>query len=133
MNAGKALMLALVALLAVAGAFLVVASAQDHGPAREIEIHAKDYKFNGTNPTLKLVPGERVRVKFVNDEAKDSGISHNFKIVGINAHCSRALQPGESEVIEADVPETGEYYYTCCAHPGMGGKVELDSTAAAAK
>jgi plastocyanin len=95
-------------------------------PAREITVRARNFRFDETNPPLKLTPGERVLITFVNDEPVGSDIDHNFKIIGL-AKCSKPLGPGESETIDIIVPDTGEYRYTCCAHPGMGGKVILDA------
>jgi plastocyanin len=128
---GKALLVAVLLLLVVGATFLVVASTaarEDDRPiSREIRVGARDYRFNETNPALVFHPGERVRILFVNDEPLDSSVEHNFKVVGLNARCSRALKPGESEAVIVDVPESGEYRYTCCAHPGMGGKVVLET------
>lgn len=95
------------------------------GPAREIVLSAKDYRFNDTNPAIELVPGERVRFVIRNDETAEGGAEHNFRVVGTDAKCSKSLKPGEAEVVELTVPESGELAYTCCAHPGMGGKIVI--------
>ncbi len=103
------------------------------GPVREIVLSAKDFRFNDTNPVLQLAPGERVRFVIRNDEAVEGGAEHNFRVVGTDAKCSRSLKPGEYEVVELTVPESGELAYTCCAHPGMGGKIVIQKDGAAKK
>lgn len=126
---GKVLGILLLVLIVVAATVALVATTaarEDDRPMRAITVSARGYRFNESNPTLVFHPGERVRITFVNDEAADSRIAHNFKLVGLQAKCSRALNPGESETIEVNVPASGEYRYTCCAHPGMGGKVVLE-------
>lgn len=132
---GRALIIALLLALGLGVTLLVVATSaarENDRPAREIRVGARDYRFNETNPPLVFNPGERVKILFVNDEDPGSGISHNFKILGLQARCSRALLPGESEAIVVEVPKSGEYRYTCCSHPGMGGKVVLETKTAAA-
>ncbi len=128
---GRALIVALLVLIALGGLLVAVATTaarEDDRPVdREIRVGARDYRFNESNPPLTFHPGERIRILFVNDEDASTGITHNFKVVGLNARCSRALQPGESEAIVVDVPASGEYRYTCCSHPGMGGKVVLEA------
>ena len=109
--------------LASVGAALWSGPREAPASARAIVISARDYRFNGSNPELRFRPGEKVRVVFRNNEA--TPVTHNFKIVGFGVRCSRPLQPGEEEAIEFTVPAAGEYGYTCCAHPGMGGKVVL--------
>ncbi len=83
-----------------------------------------------SNPPLVLRAGERVRLVVRNDELAD--IEHNFKIPGLGVHCSRPILPGEEEVIDFTVPRDGVYTYTCCSHPGMGGRVEIEHGGGAA-
>ncbi|HEU5311329.1 MAG TPA: cupredoxin domain-containing protein, partial [Candidatus Eisenbacteria bacterium] len=79
------------------------------------------YSFNETNPTLAFRPGERVRFVVVNDE--DTPVKHNFRIVGMDVPCERELLPGERREVTVTIPRSGEFAYTCCTHPGMGGKL----------
>ncbi len=90
---------------------------------REIVLSAKDYRFNGSNPPLEVRPGETVRITIQNDET--DGTEHNFRIVGLQGACDTAIPPGHAASFVVTIPEDGEYSYTCCAHPGMGGKVVL--------
>ncbi len=76
------------------------------------------------NPPLRLRAGERVRVVVRNAEEGD--VEHNFKIPGLGVHCSKGIAPGEEEAVEFTVPKDGIYTYTCCSHPGMGGRVEIE-------
>ena len=111
--------LAAVAAFALAGRF----SPRPAGPARTIEMRMYDYTFNGTNPTLAFEPGERVRFVVRNDE--DSPVKHNFRIVGLDVPCERELLPGETREVTVTLPRSGEFAYTCCTHPGMGGKLVI--------
>lgn len=93
------------------------------GPPRVVEMHMYDYTFNGTNPTLTFRPGERVRFVVKNDE--DSQVLHNFRVVGLDVPCERELKPGETREVTVTLPRSGEFAYTCCTHPGMGGKLVI--------
>jgi plastocyanin len=94
------------------------------GPARTVTMSMSDYTFNGTNPTLTFEPGERVRFHVRNDE--NSPVRHNFRIVGLNVPCERELMPGETRDVTVTLPRSGEFAYTCCTHPGMGGKLVIE-------
>jgi plastocyanin len=50
-------------------------------------------------------------------------IKHNFRIVGMDVPCERELNPGETREVVVTIPQSGEFAYTCCTHPGMGGKL----------
>ncbi len=94
------------------------------GPPRAVVMSMSDYTFNGNNPTLTFRPGERVQFVVRNDE--DSPVRHNFRIVGLNVPCERDLMPGETREITLTMPRSGEFAYTCCTHPGMGGKLVVE-------
>lgn len=94
------------------------------GPARTVEMSMSDYTFNGTNPTFSFQPGERVHFVVRNDET--SPVKHNFRIVGLNVPCERELLPGETRDVTVTLPRSGEFAYTCCTHPGMGGKMVIE-------
>ena len=114
-------------ILAVAGvvlAFVGLRPETPSGPARAVVMSMKEYTFNETNPTLAFAPGERVRFVVRNDEK--SGVRHNFRIVGLNVPCERELLPGETREVTVTLPPSGEFAYTCCTHPGMGGKLVIE-------
>jgi plastocyanin len=94
------------------------------GPAHTVVMSMSDYTFNGTNPTLSFEPGERVHFVVRNDE--NSPVRHNFRIVGLNVPCERELMPGETRDVTVTLPRSGEFAYTCCTHPGMGGKLVIE-------
>jgi plastocyanin len=94
------------------------------GPVTTVTLSMKDYAFNGQNPTLRFAPGERVRFVVSNDE--DTRVLHNFRIVGLGVPCGPPLMPGERRVVNVTMPRSpGEFVYTCCTHPGMGGKLVI--------
>jgi len=112
-------------MLALAGVALAfVGRRPPSGPARTVVLSMNDYTFNGTNPTLAFDPGERIRFVIRNDE--NSPIRHNFRVVGLNVPCERELQPGETREVTVTLPRSGEFAYTCCTHPGMGGKMVIE-------
>jgi plastocyanin len=115
----------IVLVLALAGAAiaLVAKASAPPRPARTVALRMYDYTFNGNNPTLEFRPGERVRFVVSNDE--DSQVLHNFRIVGLGVPCERALKPGERREVTVTLPKSGEFAYTCCTHPGMGGTLVI--------
>jgi plastocyanin len=120
----KRLLIPLVLVVVLAGAALAfVGRDRDaaSGPVRTVVMSMKEYTFNDTNPTLAFRPGERVRFVVVNDE--DTPVKHNFRIVGMDVPCERELLPGERREVTVTIPRSGEFAYTCCTHPGMGGKL----------
>ena len=115
------------AILALAAAATVIAGrlpGPPAGPARTVVMSISDYTFNGNNPTLRLRPGERVHFVVRNDES--SPVRHNFRIVGLDVPCERELLPGEVREVDVTMPRSGEFAYTCCTHPGMGGMLVLE-------
>jgi plastocyanin len=91
------------------------------GPEQTVELSMKEYTFNGVNPTLRFKPGERVRFIVTNDES--TNVLHNFRIVGMDVECGPPMKPGERREVIVTIPKSGEFAYTCCTHPGMGGKM----------
>lgn len=123
----KRIVFPLVLILAVAGvafAFVGLKPPVPTGPPRTVVMSMSDYTFNGTNPTLAFKPGERINFVVRNDE--DSPVRHNFRIVGMDVPCERDLEPGESREVTVTLPRSGEFAYTCCTHPGMGGKLVIE-------
>jgi plastocyanin len=124
----KRVILSLVLILVLAGAAWALAGHEKDpapGPVRTVAMSMSDYTFNGTNPTLRFKPGERVKFVVTNDE--DSRVLHNFRIVGMGVPCERELLPGEKREVTVTIPKSGEFAYTCCSHPGMGGKLVVDA------
>jgi plastocyanin len=91
------------------------------GPPRTVAMSMNSYTFNGTNPTLTFQPGERVHFVVTNDES--SRVLHNFRIVGLDVPCGPPMPPGGRREVMVSMPKSGEFAYTCCTHPGMGGKL----------
>lgn len=123
----KRIFLSLVLILVLAGAAWALAGRDKFapsGPVRTVAMSMSDYTFNGTNPTLKVKAGERVKFVVTNDE--NSRVLHNFRIVGMDVPCERELLPGEKREVTVTIPPSGEFAYTCCTHPGMGGKLVVD-------
>lgn len=119
----KRIGMTLVLVLAMGGAALAFVGRDKGGdaPIRTVEMSMKEYAFNGGNPTLAFRPGERIRFIITNDET--TPIKHNFRIVGMDVPCERELMPGERREVIVTIPRSGEFAYTCCTHPGMGGKL----------
>src|SRR5512134_387353 len=90
-------------------------------PTRTVALSMREYAFNENNPTLQFRPGERVRFVVTNEES--ANVLHNFRVVGMNVECGPPLKPGERREVTVTMPKSGEFAYTCCTHPGMGGKM----------
>jgi plastocyanin len=114
--------LLVLAIAGVAGAYVGLKAPA--GPPRTVVMSMSDYTFNSTNPTLAFKPGERIHFVVRNDE--DSPVRHNFRIVGMDVPCERDLEPGETREVTVTLPRSGEFAYTCCTHPGMGGKLVIE-------
>ena len=88
-------------------------------PDREIHLVARGMAFylEGepavANPTLELVPGERVRIVLRNDE---QGMVHDFAVSALSVETERLTwrQQGESTLVVPDRP--GSYEYVCRPH-----------------
>jgi len=114
--------LVLLAVVAVAAPLLVARfRASDPAPARTVSLSMREYSFNDTNPTLQFRPGERVHFIVTNEE--ETNVLHNFRVVGLNVDCGPPMKPGERREVTVTMPKSGEFAYTCCTHPGMGGKM----------
>ena len=90
-------------------------------PTRTVALSMREYAFNQSNPTLQFHPGERIRFIVTNQES--TNVLHNFRVVGMNVECGPPLKPGERREVTVTMPKSGEFAYTCCTHPGMGGKL----------
>lgn len=114
-------LLRLAAALATVPVLLSCSRAPDAAPERTVELSMREYTFNGSNPTLQFRPGERIHFIVTNDES--TNVLHNFRVVGMNVECGPPLKPGERREVTVTMPPSGEFAYTCCTHPGMGGKM----------
>jgi plastocyanin len=117
-------LLFVLAVALVAFAYVVRRPDISAAPAKTVVLSMNDYTFNGTNPTLTFEPGERVHFVVRNEET--TPVKHNFRIVGLNVPCERELLPGETRDVTVTLPRSGEFAYTCCTHPGMGGKLVIE-------
>jgi len=109
------------ALFALIACGLIVSRIVRPGPIRTIRMSMKGYAFNEGNPTITLHAGERVRFVVTNDET--TPILHNFRIPGMGVPCAGVLHPGERREVVVTAPQSGEFTFGCCTHPGMSGKL----------
>jgi hypothetical protein len=113
----------LIALVACGSAALLplLAETREPGEMREIVLVTKRMAFylDGTgtpNPTIRLRPGERLKVKLVND---DPGIAHDFALPSLSAGTEKVRGRGDTEMI-LQAPDTpGKTEYICSLHGTM--------------
>jgi len=119
------IILIVLALVLVSGATLAVVGIRraPETPPRTVELSMREYTFNADNPTLSFRPGERIHFVVTNDE--ESNVLHNFRVVGLDVTCGPPMKPGERREITVTMPKSGEFAYTCCTHPGMGGTMKI--------
>ena len=96
---------------------------------REIVLVARDMTFyldggSAENPTLRLKPGEDVRLVLRNEEP---GVVHDFAVSAWKVG-TRRLQARERDTVTFCVPETpGHYEYLCNPHASMmRGIIEVE-------
>jgi plastocyanin len=122
-----------VAVTAIAGAavaaLLPSAVWSSSGSTREIRLVVRDMTYyvegeGAPNPTLRVAPGEHVRVLLRND---DAGMSHDFAIRAWNTGTGIVNGLGEAAV-EFTAPQTaGEETYACTPHGEMmRGTIRID-------
>jgi plastocyanin len=125
----KRLLLPLVAVILAAGVGTAVALygrvPDAPGASRTVTMSMRAYAFNATNPTFRFRPGERIHFVVTNDET--TNVLHNFRIVGMNVDCGPPMKPGETREVTVTMPKSGEFAYTCCTHPGMGGTMVVET------
>ncbi|MBI2192851.1 MAG: hypothetical protein HYU36_12795 [Planctomycetes bacterium] len=85
-------------------------SGAEPAPSRVIHLSAKDFRFNGNNPTLTLRRGERVQIVVTNDDTQP--VPHGLIIPGLDAKTPRKLDPGESISLTFTADTDGVYTYT---------------------
>jgi plastocyanin len=97
------------------------------GEPVEIVLEARDVRFNGDNPPLRLEKGTPVRIVVRNAEPSARPVFHDFDIAGMGVEATSALAPGESAVVEFTPRRSGSYTYHCPLHPGlMNGKIVVE-------
>jgi len=79
---------------------------------RTIVVTAEDMAFNKTNPDIKLVPGESIRLVFKN---RGQGMRHDLVIPVLGLR-TPILKTGETAVLLFRVPASGSFSYICSLH-----------------
>ena len=120
----KRILLPLLALILVGGVAALALRGRAPAAPRTVAMSMREYAFNATNPTFRFRPGERIRFVVTNDET--TNVLHNFRIVGMNVDCGPPMKPGETREVTVTMPKSGEFAYTCCTHPGMGGTMVVE-------
>ena len=111
-------------------------NSKDHEVSIRLTSKGDEIAFSPT--LIEARVGQKIKITFVNEAAKDSGIDHNLAIlrrgtldrfivdlqkVGYNLpdivknsaliHMSRVLKPGEKETFEFSPEQAGSYPYLC--------------------
>jgi plastocyanin len=119
--------------LFVAGLLALCAASCASGSApREIVLVARGMTFvldddaAAPNPTIRVQPGERIRLTLRNEAP---GLMHNFHIPAWKVE-TRQIRSGESTTVTFSVPDhEGRYEYHCTPHSAlMRGLVEVTPT-----
>jgi plastocyanin len=131
MTMRRKILIALLAVVMLAGVALLplVAKSRASADPREIALVARGMSFylaDGPaipNPTLMVLPGERVRFVLQN---VDPGLNHNFAVKDWDLTMDEIKGEGVA-AIEVTIPETaGRYEYTCTPHAVMmKGTIEV--------
>jgi plastocyanin len=122
----RILLAALVALGSL-GALLPLLAAKSMEP-REIVILARQMSFyfeGGTagNPTIRVSPGERIRVTLVNG---DAGIDHDFAVPAWSVATAVRQGVGKASVVFQAPGKPGKTAYVCTLHDSMmTGTIEV--------
>lgn len=89
---------------------------------RTVVLTAKDMKFNMSNPTIAVAPGEIVRIVIRNE---DPGMKHDLFIPQLQLR-TPVLEFGDEAVLQFRAPRTGFLEYLCSFHPvSMRGLFEI--------
>lgn len=92
------------------------------GGVHTVVLTAKDMKFNMSNPTIAVAPGEIVRIVIRNE---DPGMKHDLLIPQLQLR-TPVLEFGDEAVLQFRVPKTGSLEYLCSFHPiSMRGLLEV--------
>ncbi|HVS15137.1 MAG TPA: hypothetical protein VMV46_14510 [Thermoanaerobaculia bacterium] len=126
--AGSALLVSLAIAIAAA---VAGASTARSAPEREITLIARDMAFfvsgsDEVNPTLRLAPGERVRMRLVNEEA---GVLHDLLVEGLGFEIPAFRETGERVGVLVAPREPGRHEYVCSLHRlMMRGVLEVSAS-----
>jgi plastocyanin len=122
MGSKKLLTVAVAAILITGFAALAVGarSAYRAPEVHEITLVARGmaFRIEGQtleNPDLPLRSGERLLLRFVND---DPGVRHDFAVPSLGVR-TRVLDPGEEERVSILVLHPSTHEYLCTLHPLM--------------
>jgi heme/copper-type cytochrome/quinol oxidase subunit 2 len=97
------------------------------GEPVEIVLEARDVRFNGHNPPLRLQKDRPVRIVVRNAETAARPVFHDFDVAGMEVEATPVLAPGESAVVEFTPRRSGSYTYHCPLHPGlMNGRIVVE-------
>jgi len=89
-----------------------------------VDISADDLAFDAN--VIQATAGEAFTVTFTNNEA----VPHNFSVYteegGDAIVQGDVINEGETNEIEVEALEAGEYYFVCDLHPQMNGAIVVE-------
>jgi plastocyanin len=118
-----------IVVLAVVTLLPLVANSRSAPKTREIALVARGMAFYlagepaNPNPTLPVLPGERIRFVLEN---VDAGLTHNFAVPDWDV-ATEELEGRGTATIDVTIPDAvGRYEYTCTPHAVMmRGTIEV--------
>ncbi|MEE9134626.1 MAG: hypothetical protein V3U25_02085 [Nitrososphaerales archaeon] len=97
---------------------------REHNADVSFTLVMKDIRFNGTNPTFNVKPGQTVRIHVINQDP----VRHNLMIDGVYyERGANLLDPGDTDDIIFTVPNNADFLtYSCGPHPViMDGLIKI--------
>ena len=89
-----------------------------------VDISADDLAFDAN--VIQATAGEAFTVTFTNNE----GVPHNFSVYTEEGGDAIAqgdiINQGETDEVEIEALEAGEYYFVCDLHPEMNGTLVVE-------
>jgi plastocyanin len=89
-----------------------------------VDISADDLAFDAS--VIQATAGEAFTVTFTNNEA----VPHNFSVYteegGDAIAQGDVINEGETDEVEIEALEPGEYYFVCDLHPEMNGTIVVE-------
>ena len=89
-----------------------------------VDISADDLAFDAN--VIQATAGEAFTVTFTNNE----GVPHNFSVYTEEGGDAIAqgdiINEGETDEVEIEALEAGEYYFVCDLHPEMNGTIVVE-------
>ena len=104
------------------GALQALWGPPDRRPSRDIVLVVRNMAFYlesdpaTPNPTIRLQPGERVRIVLRNI---DRGMIHDFAVPALQTAVDAVRWNDEGDVVLAVPPSPGTYQYVCRPHEAM--------------